>query len=276
MKNLLICTDFSEASVHAAKYGCVLAKQFKAEKITLLHIYQPVAIPVELPLIPPYHDEERYKESMAKLAALQRELEYMFDLRIPVKLKTEEMAFDENINRICLNEGAEVIVTGTGNESTNEKEFSESNIMDVVQNSRYPIFVVPRQAVIQPVKSVLFACDLAEFSERIPLHLVEKVLDALPVPVFVINVNADERNFSAETPEEIRLMHHVFDRYEAKYAFIDRENITDGILNFADTYAISLVITITKNYSFFQKLFHKSTTQKLIHRSGLPILSLHE
>src|SRR5262245_9372259 len=96
MKNLLIGTDFSEASVHAAKYGCILAKQLNAEKIILLHIYQPVAIPVELPLMPPYHDEERYKQSMQRLEALQHELDHLFDLRIPFKLKTEEMALDEN------------------------------------------------------------------------------------------------------------------------------------------------------------------------------------
>ena len=276
MQDLLICTDFSEASFHAVKYGCILAKQLRAEKITLLHIYHPTAIPVSMPLTPPYHDEARYKESMGKLVEMQHELEFTLDLEIPIRIKTEEMALDQNINRICEKENAEMIVIGTGSEPTNEKEFTENNIMDVVQTSRYPIVVVPRQAPLQPVQRVLFACDLAEFSERVPLHSVEKVLDALQVPLFVINVNAEERSFSAETPDEIRQMHHVFDRYNAKYAFIDRANIADGILNFADTYAISLVITVTKNYSFFQKLFHKSTTQKLIRQSGLPILSLHE
>lgn len=276
MKNLLICTDFSESSLHAAKYGCTLAKQFNFQSVILLHTYQPLMIPVTMPLLPPYHDEERYSDAMGQLAELRHELKYMFDLPMPIEIKTEETALDEIINRICATENADMIVAGTGVDAGNEKELSENDIMDVVQVSRYPVCIVPRHTPIQPVSSVLFACDLTEFSEATPLRSLEKILELFQVPLFVVNVNDKERDLSPDIPGQIRSLHRVFDKYQAKYAFIDRENIANGIVNFAETYSVSLIITITKNYSFFQRLFHRSTTERIIRRSEFPLISIHE
>ena len=71
-------------------------------------------------------------------------------------------------------------------------------------------------------------------------------------------------------------MHHIFDRYKPQYVFTDNKDVVTGIIDYAEKNNSSLIITIPKNYDCVQQLFHRSTTQKLIYQSPIPILSLHE
>ena len=48
------------------------------------------------------------------------------------------------------------------------------------------------------------------------------------------------------------------------------------VFDYAEKSNSSLIITIPKNYDCVQQLFHRSTTQKLIYQSPIPIQSLHE
>jgi K+-sensing histidine kinase KdpD len=122
----------------------------------------------------------------------------------------------------------------------------------------------------------LLACDLNDISDTIPVDSLKKILELFNAPLTLLNVDHNNRNFSAQTPEEIHHLHYLLDKYKPQYAFIDHEDTATGILDYAEKNEVSLIVTIKKNYDFFQKLFHKSTSKKLIYRSAIPLLILHE
>lgn len=275
MKTLLICTDFSASAKHAARYGCMLASHYKFRHIVLLHAYQTMVPTTVLPLEnTPYKDS--YDVSLRQLKDLQKELSGSTDNDIIIRTRLEAVSLGESINDICKEEEADMVVMGITGKSKFEKLFVGSNAVTVSQTSKYPVLIVPAEAPIEPIRSILFACDLNEVTATIPLDSLDKILAFFYAPLFVVNVDNKNRHFSPQTPEEMYHLHHIFDKYRPQYAFIDREDITSGIIDYAEKNYISLIITVRRNYNFIQQLFHRSKTEKLIYQSIIPLLILHE
>jgi nucleotide-binding universal stress UspA family protein len=275
MKTLLICTDFSEPASHAARYACIMAKQYKFGQITLFHAYHTIAPSTALPLNL-NEENELVKASQRQLESLKGELTKLTSDDTVIRTRTEKISLGESINKICREENSDMIVMGITGKSKFEKTFIGSNTIDVSQNSKYPVLIVPAQAPLEPVQSILFACDLSEVTATTPLGRLAEILELFRVPLYVLNVDDKNRHFSPQTPEEMYQMHHIFDKYKPRYDFIDYEDITTGIIGYAEKNNISLIITVPKHYDFIPQLFHRSITQKLIWQSAIPLLALHE
>lgn len=275
MKTLLICTDFSEPASHAARYACIMAKEYKFSYITLFHAYYTIVTATALPLNT-NEDRELVKASLQQLESLKDELVKLTGDDTVIRVRTEKITLGESINKICQEENSDIVVMGVSGKSKFKKAFIGSNTINVSQNCKYPVLVVPAQAPLEPIRTILFACDLNEVTATTPLDSLGEILELFHAPLVVLNVDNKNRHFSPQTPEEMYQMHHIFDKYKPRYVFIDNEDITTGITNYAEENNISLIITIPKNYNFIQQLFHKSTTQKLIYQSPVPLLTLHE
>lgn len=271
MKTLLICTDFSESADHAARYGCMLARQYKFGAITLFHAYQMFVPPTDMAFDSSvsYAGNEPFME---QLKSLKEELVKLTGKDITIRTRAENLTLGESINNICREEKADMVIMGISGSSKIEKTFIGSNTITVSQNSKYPVLVVPVQAPVEPVHSILLACDLSKVTAATPLGLLNDIMELFKAPLYVLNV--DDKNFSPQTPEELYQLHHIYDKYKPHYAFIDTTDIIKGITDYTEKNNISLIITIPKNYNFIERLFHRSTT--LIWQSPVPILTLHE
>lgn len=217
------------------------------------------------------------KASLEQLKELKERLQPIIDSEIMLRIKAEDLELGESINDLCREEDIDLIVMGITGKSKFEKIGVGSNAVNVSQNSRYPVLIVPTNASIRPIISrILIACDLGKVSQTTPLDSLDEVLKLFNASLFVVNVDDKNRHFSPQTPEEMYQLHHLFDKYKPQYAFINNEDTVAGILGYAEKNDISIIVTIPKNYNFLQKLFHKSTTQKLIYKSDVPLLTLHE
>ena len=261
--------------MHAARYACVLTREYQFRYITLLHAYQIIVPTTTLP-VDSFEVNEIYKASMEQLKDLQNELPALAAKDTMFRIRSEAISLGESINEICREEKADMAVMGITGKSTMEKVFIGSNAINVSQNSQYPVLIVPQKAKLAPVRNILFACDLSEVAKTTPLGALDEVLKIFNAPLSVLNVDEKNRHFSPQTPEEMHQLHHIFDKYKPRYAFTDHEDTAAGIIDYAEKNDISLIITIRKNYDFFKKLFHKSTTQKLIYQSAIPVLTIHE
>ena len=90
MKTLLICTDFSEAATHAARYACILARQYGFGYITLFNTYHTVVTSTALPLNT-NEDDEQAKASLQQLQSLKDELAGLTGDDIIIRVRTEKL-----------------------------------------------------------------------------------------------------------------------------------------------------------------------------------------
>jgi nucleotide-binding universal stress UspA family protein len=276
MRTILLCTDFSPSAFHAAEYACMLALRYDFPRITLFHAYQSIIPAIEPPpaiTTTPVDVHDTVHQQLRDLAVKVGELAGQ---DIVIDVRAEELVLGENLNEICNQENAELIVMGVSEKSGFEKILVGSNAAKVSETSRYPVLIVPIDAALLPVKSVLLACDLEKISEATPLDALDKVLTTFQARLVVVNVDDGNRHFSPKTVEEIYGLHHVFDKYKPEYAFVENKEIAVGIMDYAKEHDISLIITIPRYYNFLRNLFHKSTTKALIYQCKLPLLTLHE
>jgi nucleotide-binding universal stress UspA family protein len=276
MKTLLICTDFSKGATNAAEYGCKLAREYQFGYITLFHGYQ-TTIPVTGTPVIAYDPADTAKTSLAQLKELQQRLQTIAGPDIMIRIRTEELTLWERINEICREESADMIVMGRIGKTAFEKILFGSHATSVSQNSEFPVLIIPENSPFVPLRKILLACDLNKIVQSTPLETLDEVLQTLKAPLIVLNVNeGGGRRLSTLKPEELHQLHALFDKYKTGYAFVGHEDTVEGILGYAKKHEVSLIITIPRNYNFFQKILHKSTTKKLIYESDIPVLSLHE
>jgi len=270
---MLICTDFSEPAAHAARYGGMLARQYGFEHITLLHAYQTFIPPVTMPLTN-QDDSVLYTAAVGQLKKAGQQLAQVAGTDISIEYIAEDISLDESIDRITERENSDIVVMGISGRTGFARKMIGSTTLRVSQHSQRPLLAVPANAVIEPVKNILVACDLKNVDHTIPLATLDKVLALFAAPVTVLNVGHAGEG-SPDTPLEMFRMHGVFDKYQPLYTYSTDKDIPAGILDYAETNSISLIVVIPKSYNFFENLFHKSTTKELIYNSSIPVLTLH-
>jgi nucleotide-binding universal stress UspA family protein len=274
MKSILVCTDFSGPSLHAARYACMLAKEYRISYITLFHAYQVFIPAITLP-VTVHGDDEIRKAALRQLQNIQKEVQRVAGPEVSVNVRADALSLPESINRVCQEENADLIVMGMKGKSNFEKALTGSTTIDVAESSYSPVWVVPENASIEPVRRLLIACDLSKVRQTVPVNLMHEILDVLKAEVTILNIDYKNQHFSPDTPDDLHQLHEAFDSYQPKYVFNENKDVVSGILEYAEENDISLIVAMPKNYNLFEQLFHKSTAEKLIYRSSVPLLTLH-
>lgn len=269
MQNLLILTDFSEASSYAATYGCLLARQLNICDILLYHSTEAVISPGDGVV---YSGNEQSLASIAneKLAALAASLKDQAPQGCMIRYRTDDIVL-EKINDVIVEEGSELIVMGTTGKTKMEEMVTGSHAVRVFEVSDIPVVLVPAKAVMHPVGNIVFACDLKNVRETLPAGGMSKILDAFHVPLSVVHAG-DGQEFSAECRE----LDKILEQYHPQYRDLDSENAADNVLSFADNEKGSLIMLVAKRHSFPMNLFHSSFTKKMVFDSPLPLLIFRE
>ncbi|MNL47104.1 hypothetical protein D3C87_1698710 [compost metagenome] len=135
---------------------------------------------------------------------------------------------------------------------------------------------MPSVAAFQPIKTVVFACDLKKVSQSTPVLAIKAFVQALGAKLLILNVDFDGAHFDPETLAEMTDLHQLWDDEGAEYHYIEHEDAAQGIMEFAGQQRAELVITVPKQYGFFENIFHRSMTKKLTYHTHLPLLLFKE
>ncbi|MGN6295001.1 MAG: universal stress protein [Chitinophagaceae bacterium] len=275
MKTLIVCTDFSEPALHAAEYACMLTREYPFEYITLLHAHPLMVHTTALP-IADYDPDAPDKAAMEQLNQLREQLQPLVGKKVLIRMRTENISVEENIDRVFREENADLVVVASSLKSKLEGLVIGSNAANISRNSMLPVLIIPEKARIQPIRNILFAYDLKSISQPSSVKTLKEILDFFNAPLSVLNVDHKDKHFTPDTPQAVQQLHAILDGYKPGYAYIDRQHIAEGILEYAYKNGTSLIITMPRTHNFFERLFKKSETSKLIHESEIPLLTLHE
>jgi len=270
MKTLLVLTDFSEAATSAAFYACMLARQLNIHTIVLYHSHQG-PIPVSEIALAPVDEETIQCNSLQRLADLELQLKAHIPKETIIRCRADETSLND-INSIAKDEEAELVVMGTVGKTKLEEIFLGSNVITVCHASRYPVIVVPARVKIQPVKKIIFACDMKDIKKTVPVVNLKKVINSFNVPLTVLNVDFEDTHFTAETPLNTMVLHDLLKEHNPEYYNMDSDDVGKGILEFAKLNPASMIMFISKKHNFMEGVFYKSITRQLAYTSPLPLL----
>lgn len=268
MKRVLLLTDFSDTARNAAIYAL---KMFENERVffDLMNVYDlefsgsPYIVQVKEELA-----QESVKGLKNELSLLHRrfpnariELASRFGTLLEV-VKNEVKAFKP-----------ELIVMGCRGETALENFLLGSNAYEVVKNVPAAILVVPKHAKYKKPEKIAFATDLKDIKEDDVVKPLRELADHFNASISFVNVLEDEYVNRLDAEEKIT---SHFEGMDLNFNFIEGENVCKGILKFMDDNDCDMVTLVRHNESFFERLFHPSTTKQMVLHPEHPMLVLHD
>ncbi|MGX5817890.1 universal stress protein [Chitinophaga lutea] len=275
MKTIIVPTDFSGTAYNAARYALGLAGQTGAARIVLYHAYELIVPIPDLPTaVPMVNMEDLKASSIEGLQKMKAELAPSAPAGVAIDFRADNHLLAANIDNVCQEEKADLIVMGITGGSQIEEILVGSNTVDVVKNSSVPVIVVPTEATFKPIHKIVFACDLRKVAKTTRKEPLYRVLDQFQPELHVLNVTKEgKEHLRPEESQELDNMLHV---YHPQYHFIDSPQIAEGITDFAEKQGADLLLIIPKKHGLFDSIFKRSHTSQIAFKTHVPLLSIHE
>lgn len=261
MQTVIVPVDFSDNSIHAARYAVQLLTGHYGVNMILHHVYEKPSMAAEAG-----QRLETLKEDLAKNGVV----------KITV-LAEEGSDFIAELEKLARHQQADLIIMGITGRSPLGQTFIGSNTLKMVQQKICPVLIVPEGADYREVKNVLLTSDFKNVKSTTPIVPIKKVLKTFSPNLHIMNV--DSEHYVALTEEyqaERSKLKEMFGEFNPEFYFLGLQDVDEAISQFAHDKNVDFIVIIHKGQTLFSKLFVKSHTKKLAYHSTIPVLALHE
>ncbi len=276
MKNILIPTDFSLVSNNAAVYAIQIAKSIQYQKVTFYNVYQaPIIAEPTIPAMQVIDFDALKKISEVGLKKMKESMEHLGEGKLEFDYISEFGVLDSSISEVCERTGADIIVMGILGGNNLEELLIGSSSTSVAHHTKFPVIIVPPQAVFSPLTKIVLAFDFKKVGINTPTEAIRKLLEITGAHLSILHV--DEHNKEPENADlQKELLTGIFKEYQPEFFFAQNADFAEGINDFVTDHQINLVITIPKKHGLFDRLFKRSHTKHLAFHTHIPIMCIHE
>jgi hypothetical protein len=260
MLQVIVPLDFSEPSFNAAHYACHMFKDRSDVNIILYHFYA---------------QGENAAIAENYLLTLKTELNA---ITTNIETFTESGEnFADSLAAYGHIKRAYMIIMAVVEKDSIGQVFSESNTLKITAKNVCPVLIVPAEAKFSEIKNVLIASEMKFVQETPTLLQVKKILKDFKPAVHILNV--DESHYISLTPSfkaERDKMEELLKEFNPEFYFMRLYDFQEAVNLFTADKNIDIIIIAPRYHSFFDKLFKKQRTKKMIYQSKLPVLAIHE
>jgi nucleotide-binding universal stress UspA family protein len=278
MTTILVPTDFSEIAANAAAYAFKLASDLQTKKVVFYNAYQapPILTENTVPAMPLMDIETLKDISEEGMKAFLEKMRNECPVGIEIEKKTGFSILSNDINELCEEVGAELIVMGITGTSKIEEVLVGSTALSVMKQTTVPVIIVPAGARYSTIRNVMLACDFKNVVETTPVEPLKKLLNATKAALHIVNVQENHKQISEEVARQQQLLHDLLRDYNPRFYFENNEHFIDGINYFVDTHSIDIIIAIPRKHKLFEGLFKERHTKKLAFHSHVPLMYIHQ
>ena len=261
MNTVIVPVDFSETSLHAAKYAAELLTGHYGVTMLLYHSCD---------------KETEIAEAENHLQALKIKLREKFILVIDVLVQQEE-DFIVGLERAVRHRKADLVIMGITGRSAIAQTFIGSNTLKFAETKTCPVLIIQEHSEYREIKNVMLASDFQDTFKTTPSGPIKEFLKNFRPQLHVVNVDSEHYIALTDTYEkEKQDLIKLFEGFKPSFYFLRMFDINEALTLFAQEKNIDLIISIQKNQSFREKLFKRSQTKSLSYESNVPILVVHE
>lgn len=275
-KKILFPTDFSAPASNAFRYALQLADQLEAN-IEVLHVVFPEAEPLDFPVLVAQATQMRLESAKEQLkqfvdiglTQMLQQLKNAPAITSDIELGTPSKSIADTAER----DDIDLIVMGTKGAHKNIEKIMGSVASAVVKKAHCPVLVVPENAQFQ-LKDIAYASNLNEADPFLIWKMI-RLLELESPTIRCIHLNLGGEDVSAEAMEEMQdFFRERSPNLKIHFQNLPGENVIDGLNDIADYYAVDLLAMYQPNRSFFDNLFHQSSTKEMALKTLVPLLIL--
>jgi nucleotide-binding universal stress UspA family protein len=264
IKKIAVATDFSPTSRSAYKYGQALA-QLLGAAFELIHVFSAPSKAAQLfskTTFSPIAEQEK-----AALTRLRR-----FANNKTVACAVYEGAPAEKLLELSKQGVFDMLVIGAKEEKGLFEKIVPSINTLLVKDAPCPVLLIPPKVKIpECVDNIVYAASESSSGADSIAAITQWAKD-LNATIHFIHVN------SPIYTEAITEFENLITDKSVKYQFhkLDFVTVRGAMDAYCAAQGIDMLVTMTKHYDFWGKIFHNSVTETLIWNINLPVLVLHK
>jgi nucleotide-binding universal stress UspA family protein len=261
MNTVIVPVDFSETSLHAARYAAQLLTGHYGVTMLLYHSYGKTS---------------EAASATENLDKLKGELMSKHAVKMDV-LAHEESDFVDGLEKAARHRRADLIIMGITGKSALAQVLFGSNTLKMAERKVCPVLIVPQQASFSPIRNVMLTSDFKNTIVTTPSAPIKDFLDSFKPQLHVVNVDKDHYiSLTDNYEKEKQELKQMFADYKPEFYFMRLYDVDEAINLFAESRNIDLIIVIQKNHSFLDKILKSSHSKTISYHSKMPIMVMHE
>ena len=266
---ILVPVDFSPASAAALRYAEALAQETGVRELRVIHVFTPQTATGDVAIAVPVGDVMSAREDA--LQAFLREHPVTPGLR-----RTGELLIGFPADKIAEESKTyDLVVLGAYGDNGPVEDVFGSIASEVAKNAHAPVLMVPRKAVFEEYRHILYASNSLSLSRKAVLQLMD-FNDLFRARIHFVHVNDDE---GSHRREREKLFAPLFNNPDPEFAFeiveVNADSVQEGLVDYLRSHPIKLAVMVTQHRGFWQNLFHKSATKQMVLHPEVPVLVLH-
>lgn len=277
MKTLVVPTDFSPVAANAVNYAVDMAIAINSS-LVLINVYQPPIVYSDMPVPPVSIDslEEIKQASEEKLQEQKREVQRITAGKVKIYTESRMGNIVDEVEKLCNSIDPFAIIMGSYGSNGLEKLLMGSTTLKTIRHIKYPVIVVPPGTSYKGIRKIGLACDYKNIIESTPVDFIKNIVNEFGAELHVLNIDQNDSHHNKEALVESAWLEALLDNIKPNYYFLDRDDVVEGINEFAEMNNLDMVMIIPKKHNLLDGIFHKSKSKEFITHSHIPIVSIHE
>ncbi|MGB0525118.1 MAG: universal stress protein [Flammeovirgaceae bacterium] len=268
MKKVLLPTDFSENAFHGISYGIQLLKSIPCEFYLLHTFYTTDTIGVLISVLDILEKEAKQvlQQEADKISATFPELD------LTIHCVTQLGSLNVAVKEFIQQEDIDLVVMGTEGTSGIDEVFWGSHTSRLIREINCPILAVPNHYPFTPPKEVLIALDY-EMEQKMNGQFT-------PLQEIMASYQPEFTFLNVLSPEDVYQATDLHPSWIKKYANSTKvieysEDVVKSIEKYISRWSTDMLVMVAHDYNFYEKLFHRSHTKKVVEETSVPVLVLH-
>lgn len=278
----MVATDFSENAHAAYEYARHLATATGAT-LHIIHVFTPPTpdSQQEFYTSAPLFEElvSLANERLARFVGEELHKQDTVALAHPLKIsyKTQVGFVPHALVEASKDTSVDLIVLGAKGVG-NWVDRAIGSVADAVGRTAHcPVLIVPQQTKYKGIQRIVYAAA-GDSSRQKAINTTLDWAKFFHAAVYFVHVQTPDspldfgKNdylFALKTDATAPSVQHTVETIESP-------SILEGLKEYADKKAANLIVAVTKERSFWQRLTHHSTTHDLVWHNDLPLLIMHQ
>lgn len=282
MKKLLVYIHTLDEALPVLKYASVMAREFKM-KLDLLYCHELHNFPMGIPSM----ERQVYTYTNEQTEKLFEEFERTAKEAIETVESNMENAPEmeyfarQGITTHVLSEFAgkgQYSYVLTLADQQNKFMINDRNL-DIIQNVNCPVWIVPLNAVFNPISNIIYATDYhqEDIETMKKISVLARQYDARITGLHVtesVDFNEKVRNAGFKDVITQKVGYGKIDMTTIRQE--NGKSLSETINEFARLAKANLIVLLKENKGFFKQLFGKSETREIIGHAKIPVLVYQE
>lgn len=264
MDKLLVAVDFSPSSVNAARFAADVAAHINVA-VVLLHVININMLVNGLPIEAGVYSRTE-DDAELQLASLQEELSDRIMGKVPVSFQMVSGFVASELKNYSQQIKPLAIVMGAQGKSKMDRLMLGSNTTEAIKSLRYPVWVIPADAIFTKIRKVALASDM-ENTRTLPLNTIDYFVQLFSAELQILHVSNSTRTLNSADIE--KALH-------ANFYHIKNKDVEAGINQYTKEHHVQLLVLVHRSRNPFSDTFHKSMSAHISWHPIVPVMILPE